>query len=69
MVDVAWLYGGRAGEMSNLTWEGLLVRVPYCHLHAYIAHVAYSTTTLPPCRLIHSTKSFTQTRCRSRSLQ
>jgi hypothetical protein len=36
---------------------------------ADIAHVAYWTTALPPCRLIHSTKSFTQTRCRSRSLQ
>ena len=46
MVDVAWLSGGRGGEMSNLTWEGLLVRVRYCHLRAYIAHVTYSTTTL-----------------------
>ena len=61
MVDVACLSGGRGGEMSNLTWEGLLVRVPCCRLRAYIAHLPTRRQHLPPWRLIHSTKSFTQT--------
>lgn len=65
MVDVAWLSGGRGGEMSNLTWEGLLVCVFECNPALPLSHL----NVLVARRLIRSTKSCTRTRCKSRSLQ